>query len=428
MKKTVAILIASVIVLTVWAVTIGRFGESNQSMVIDKYVGLAENQAAKGAYGSAVKCYQRAIELEDRMEYRFSLADACLQYGDRKQYIEVLDDTIRLYPESAEAYEKLAAYYRSVSEFTDCRGVVLKAQEAGVVNETLSALYKQSAYRYTIRREEYDSADSFVNGYAIVCKKGSVYYVNDRLEPIKDAEFDACDVFFGNTAAVIRNEESFFIDKNGVKYLVPDENYTELYSFSQGLAAVRFGEWYGYINTFGERKPGKYEYASSFSGGFAAVKTGGTWRLINLRGEAVTKEDYEDIKRDDHHTIGKGGRYFAQSGNDCMMIDSNGKRIGKELFEDAKPFAGDSMAAYKSDGKWGFVGADGVIRIQACYEDARSFCKGLAAVKKDGKWGYIDAKNVMVIENVFQDAKDFSECKKAPVKVNQHWSFISLRD
>ncbi len=64
--------------------------------------------------------------------------------------------------------------------------------------------------------------------------------------------------------------------------------FEDAMAFSGGLAAVRNGGVWGYINTDGEYvvQP-QYEQVSSFVDGYAAVYGGGMWQVINTSGEVV---------------------------------------------------------------------------------------------------------------------------------------------
>jgi len=64
--------------------------------------------------------------------------------------------------------------------------------------------------------------------------------------------------------------------------LVISPQFNQAYPFSQGLAAVKIGDKWGYIDKTGKFviQP-QFNYAQSFSEGLAAVKIGGKWGYIS---------------------------------------------------------------------------------------------------------------------------------------------------
>jgi hypothetical protein len=70
--------------------------------------------------------------------------------------------------------------------------------------------------------------------------------------------------------------------------------FDEVEAFSEGLAKVKLGDKYGYVNTKGERViPATYREAKDFTEGMAAVSTDGTsWGYIDKSGKVVISEKY----------------------------------------------------------------------------------------------------------------------------------------
>lgn len=424
--KTAIILTSAALLISVaWVAFAIEVRTPKVNTDIKRYLELAEEQSAAGAYGSAIRCYQRVVEMEDTIEYRLMLAEAYRLGGDRKQYINALNDLIDAYPYSVEAYEKLAECHYQASDYSKCAEIVMKAAEAGLGSKKLDELYYGSAFRYSVIDERFDDAGIFINGHAVVKFDGYSRHVDRRMKTVGTC-YDSADVFFGSTSAVEKDGDVYFVDQTGRKYLVPAKKCLHANSYSEGKAAVRWEEGYGYIDIFGKPLPGLYLYASSFRDGIAAVKDREGWRIIGHNGEAVSAEHYDDVKLDDQNTPGCGGICFVKKDGLYRMMDSYGKIIGDLGFEDARPFMGDRLTAVRIDGLWGFVDRNGKMAIKAQYEDARPFSEGLAAVKHQGAWGFIDAKNVMVIDCIFEDAKCFSDNGMAPVKKNGYWTYIQL--
>ena len=47
----------------------------------------------------------------------------------------------------------------------------------------------------------------------------------------------------------------------------------------------------------------------------------------------------------------------------------------------------EGLSAFKEDGRWGFIQANGTIAIKPMFAAARRFSEGFAAVKVSKKWG-----------------------------------------
>lgn len=187
-----------------------------------------------------------------------------------------------------------------------------------------------------------------------------------------------------------------FMDKTGATVIealyqgvFSYEDYDDrVWAFSDGLAAVKMNEKWGYINSKGEFQiPAKFFLAEPFSEGMAFVlgEEGGRWDIIDKQGRYVTRVTFE--KHD--------------------------------------PFS-EGMAVVQVNGKYGFINKEGDYVIDPIYDDARSFSEGLAAVKSSEGWGYIDKNGNYVIQPKYDNADSFSE-GLAAVGIGEKWGFINKK-
>jgi len=147
------------------------------------------------------------------------------------------------------------------------------------------------------------------------------YYkeTNNYSEGLASAEF-------GN----LKSRKWGFIDESR-KVTIPFA-YSDVTSFSDGLAAVKKDKW-GFIDKTGNEIISlKYDAVESFSNGMAKVKTGNQWGFINKSGVEVIPCKYDAIAA------------FS-----------------------------DGLAAVSSNGKWGFIDNSGRIIIPIQYDNAESF-------------------------------------------------------
>ena len=160
-----------------------------------------------------------------------------------------------------------------------------------------------------------------------------------------------------------------YVDANGK--VVIELQYDGAQSFSEGLAAVRVGDWsdgkWGYIDEKGKTVIApQFSEAEMFSSGLAAV---------SVRIDSTEKWGY---------------------------IDKTGKWVIKPQFDGASRFSGD-IASIRvgdwSEGKWGCIDRTGKMLIQPQFGSALSFMGGtVASVEINGKRTLINNKGKIVVE------------------------------
>ena len=152
-----------------------------------------------------------------------------------------------------------------------------------------------------------------------------------------------------------------FADKTG--RLIGDMRFDGAHSFSEGLAAVKIGNLWGYIHKDGTMAiPPRFEDTSGFSAGLAAVRVNGRYGYIDTSGAFVIQPQ------------------FSQA---------NG-------FAEGLAFVGDREAGYH------YIDRTGRQAFPGTFEFATNFFHGLAHVKIEGgfgpwgKFAYIDSKGKVV--------------------------------
>ncbi len=195
------------------------------------------------------------------------------------------------------------------------------------------------------------------------------------------------------------------IDKSG-KLVIRQLFEWSGWSFSEGLLSVKIDGKWGFIDVDGKIViPAKYKDAHDFSEGLAAVEFGenkNQWGFIDKTGKIVVQPQFEDswYFNDGLAAIEKDQKYG--------FIDKQGKIIIEPKFDWTYSFS-ENLAAVRVDGKWGFIDKTGKFVIEPKYDEVWSFDNGLCGVGVgewktdkskdphrfsmpylDGKWGYID--------------------------------------
>ena len=232
---------------------------------------------------------------------------------------------------------------------------------------------------------------------------------------------------------------------------VVEPRFTFVDNFSEGLAAVKQTEKYGFIDKTGKWiiEP-QFDDVHGFSEGLAAVSKKGKYGFIDKNGQWIIVPQFKNARNFSE------GLAAAQKNNKYGFIDKTGKWIIEPQFEDA-----DNKGWVKKNGKWGFLDENRKFtdrtrehkeisdkKIKEEIERMRlqnseairqwagdpepeniqmlcNFHEDLAAGMQ-GKWGFVNKTKKWIIHPQFEYVKDFSEGLVA-VKQNGKWGFISLR-
>ncbi|MES2431174.1 MAG: WG repeat-containing protein [Bacteroidota bacterium] len=141
------------------------------------------------------------------------------------------------------------------------------------------------------------------------------------------------------------------------------------------------------------------------SGALAMYKNSGSDRsgLVDLAtGKKITEADYMFSPYDYYDGI-----FVFRRDNKKGMIDSTGKELFYDAYDDFSPGFGYDRAWVKKDGKYGFIDKTGKLVIPIQYESIGGFVEGVAKVKINGKYGFIDPSGKIIIPAIYNDAQNF---------------------
>ena len=172
-----------------------------------------------------------------------------------------------------------------------------------------------------------------------------------------------------------------------------------MYSFSEGLSAVKKNEKWGYINKKGKVViQFKYDEVYNFFEGLAIVKIKNKYGIIDKKGKVVIPIKYDAVTTFSEGLIGVGvekqGMWFYG------YINKKGKHIDFFNFAGISIFSeGLGAVASYLGGKWGFINKKGEIVIQPEYDaiddDYRiMFKNGYVIIKKNGELGRLSKNGV----------------------------------
>lgn len=233
---------------------------------------------------------------------------------------------------------------------------------------------------------------------------------------------------FNSGRALVKGslEGSGYIDKTG-KIVISSDNYKECYDFSEGLALVRVGDSYGFIDPSGNMAiPPQFGDTSSFQEGFASVTTSdGKRNFIDKTGKLILNEGYYDLnsfseglamaRRENTTSRKLETVYLNTSGEVAFKPDLNISGYSNEDF-DFQDFHDGMASFYSYDHKiYGFIDKTGKIVYQQTpyFSNTAQFyySEGLCRYqdKEFGKYGYKDKTGKIVIEAQFDYAEEFKD-------------------
>lgn len=242
---------------------------------------------------------------------------------------------------------------------------------------------------------QFEEAFTFNEGLALVRTTDDKYgFINEKGEYKIPAVYkDAAGFSEGLANVVKENQKVEYIGKDGKTVFTPEGEIEYAYPFKDGMALVKIGNKYGYINRTGKVViPVQYEEANNFSEGLAMV---------------LVEENEK-------------GKYG--------FIDKEGKIVITPQFEKAYYGFKEGMAPIKLGNKYGFINKEGKIAITPTYDDVNLFTNGLAAARMGGDlWGFIDKEGKWKINPQFEAVTGFNNSGISGVKTttNHKWGFIN---
>jgi len=286
----------------------------------------------------------------------------------------------------------LAPTFNSIEEKQPYFIACSKTKGCSVYNENLQLVLKGG----------YNSIELGCEGQFIVEKNGKYGVVSEKgavILPLKYSNINSNK----NGYTIKLNEKAGLFNSEG-KEIIPISYhwvYTGKIDDNIPIVAELHENKAGYSNTKNEWViPPTYQYAFAFQQGLARVKKGRNYMYINLKGEPVIQDfDNYVIQNFDNYVIEPSDNtYIVGVRKECkyMVYDLNGNLL--DTYDGfINNWSGNAIFGVKKGGKWGYIDGYGKVIVPFEYEEVNNFSEGLASVRKDGKWGYINPKNEIVI-------------------------------
>lgn len=424
---TILLLVA--LVCAGWFSVLTGFGDS-ETAEFRQHMDTAGQYYEKGLFWKAGQEYFDALTVSGTEEHWRTMLEAFSSsyvQGDDcyDDYLDAAQAAVQAYGSNEDFVMQLVSLYLDEDQYEKAMVTLKNAIASDVDSDAVFEKLNDVAYAYKLVWGTYDEVTPFINGYYQVYSNGMWSY----LDFVGDQEKGNSVVALGpvgedDIRVMVYEELTILIDEDGVPQGIIRGAVEKVGVYAEGLIPVQRGGNYSYYSLLGDEQFGSYTMAGTFAEGLAAVQTDdAAWRLVNQQGETEA-EGFQDI------ILNNDGSWIC---DDVMLAQRDGKyRLYNEKLEQISDFScddvdivcEDSMIAFCSGNKWGFVDDEGKVVIEPVFAEARSFSNGLAAVFDGTAWGFINPSGEIVIDCQFQDAGYFTEKGSCMVLTDDGWKLL----
>jgi len=349
--------------------------------------------------------------------------------------------------------EVIPAGFRAVENFSEGKAAVKMGRQWGFINPSgeveidfryirvgnfssgLAWYFDGARYGYINEsgqvaiQPQFDRAYDFEGEVARVVRDGKYGLINPAGQYVLKPRYSIIHPFedIGLAKAGAGNEHITYVLINRQGLQVTPQSYIEIRPFSEGLAAVKTRNGYGFIDAAGRMViPDRFPKVSGFSNGLAAVQVNGQCGYIGTDGElridiAFTKcMDFEEGKAVIYQgyrkagLIDSSGRFVILPSLDNLALFSEGKGImrddryrfyyitekldaGSDFYQQARAYQ-HGIAVVQSNGHWGVINQNGVEIIPPKYDRIEHFENGYAKVRITGFSGLSNLKGELIVQ------------------------------
>jgi hypothetical protein len=246
----------------------------------------------------------------------------------------------------------------------------------------------------TIRIEaRYDNVYRFDQNHYLIEQNNLIGLINLQGEVVIKPQYNQIGYFSEGLAPVLSGEKWGFVDSKGVE-IIPCAYTNVIEGFSNGKAQVAQNDTWMLVHKGDTLNLPEYEEILPFYGYTAAFRKGNYWGFLNTFGEESIEAQYDEL------VFSKGGLCFGlKSAGDVekyALISPYGKEIAEAKYLDIVRFT-EGRAAVKTEQGWGFIDENGTEIVRPQYDVVRNFSSGRAAVQKDGAWAFLSANGTEAI-------------------------------
>lgn len=245
--------------------------------------------------------------------------------------------------------------------------------------------------------------NGFSDGMIRTKKNGKVGALNYKGKLTVPIIYDELSEFNDKYAIGIINKSFFIIKNNRQRIAIKFKKINTINHFSEGLASIKIGKYYGYIDTLGHmvidpkfKSVGYFNndlaWAKDFNGLLGYIDKLGNW-VIDPKFHAGKNYDKQsDLAR----VKTKKGWGYVNSKNQY-----NDLGITKLFYS-----FNEGLAIKRLKDKLGYIKNTGKWCIEPIFDVAHSFKNGFARVRINNKWGIIDKNGKWLLEPRYDSVGD----------------------
>lgn len=289
--------------------------------------------------------------------------------------------------------------YQFLDNFENGIAVFLENGNAGVLD-------KSGKVRIEAR---YDNVFRFDQNHYVVEQNGLRGLLNLNGEMVIMPRYSEIGYFSEGLAPVSLGGKWGFVDSRGTEIIQCEFASVER-GFENGVAYVSKNDRWLLVHKGDTLKLPEYDEILPFYGFAAAFRKGNYWGFLNEFGEESIEAQYEEL------IFSKGGLCFGlKTRGDTAayaLINPYGKEIVTAKYTDIVRFT-EGRAAVRTHQGWGFIDENGTELVRPQYDVVRNYASGRAAVQKNGQWAFLSYNGTEAIA-MFGGIPNFSELENKP--------------
>jgi hypothetical protein len=302
--------------------------------------------------------------------------------------------------------------FSTISPFTNNKTVVTVNRKAGVINRQgkyiIQLLYDSLIIygQYMLASQRQGLRDNWILLDSVGTRLTSKTY--EHLWPFNDQYFSVRNKGFAGAVNIKGQEVIACV-------------YDSIFQITYNLAVVKFHRQYGIVNMKEEWIVAPRASKLTILTADKYIETASPRKSLKATNGSVIYFTDNPISISPDHIL-----EYLPSGT-IWKIDLNGRIVDRQIFPDDgidKIFEeSEGLRGILKNGKYGFIDAQGRLRIANRYEGVDKFSEDLAPAKIRGKWGFINRQDQIAIQPVYDEVGLFKN-GIAFVRLQQNWGMI----
>lgn len=210
-------------------------------------------------------------------------------------------------------------------------------------------------------------------------------------------EYDAVTDFYDGLAVVSKNDSVFFINKENSNPF--HKTFAEAYVFRYGIAPVKQGHSWYFINRLGGIVSKAYEEINEFSDAAYVVKQGNKYGVVDQFGQSLVEPRFDKLG-----DFKNGYAYYIEAGSYGFV-----SRLGvqhKAEFEWVSDFDSSGIAIYKEEARYGIIHTSGKRLLEPAYDQVLKARNGIFVVVSGSSYGFFSTAGCFISPVMYDFAKD----------------------